>query len=321
MDTYIISLNNPISLIDQVKNFKLNPILVNGVNGSLLTQKEIRDNASYLYKYIGPKSAIGIALSHIKVWKMLIESNKSNCLVLEDDALFEDNFIEKMKVGLKNTPSDYDILYLGCFGCQNRFNYLSVFHMILNSKIINQHKKINNYVSIPGIALATHGYIVSREGAIKLVKYLDNNIFAHIDYCIQQLHNNKLINEYVLNERIIFQSSTDSAISTNKSNTHPYLLSFSLSHLYSDKYYRSNYDANVSLMQIGPFHGTLSSLLFLIVGIVCAYYKVSMYNITAFYLLLNIPDILYTNNEVPIFIHYFLLTIPSLITNENNVKY
>ena len=312
MDTYIISLNNPISLIDQVNNFGLNPILVKGVNGSLLSQEEINDNASYFYKYIGPKSAIGIALSHIKVWKMFIESNKSNCLILEDDALFEDNFVERMEVGLKNTPSDYDMLYLGCFGCQSQFNQLTIINLSFN------YKKVNDYVTIPGIALATHGYIVSREGAKKLVKHLDKNIFAHIDYCIQQLHKNKLINEYVLNERIIFQSSTDTSISTNKSNTHPYLLSYLLSHFYSDKYYRSNYDANVSLMQIGAFHGTMSSLLFLIVGIVCAYYKVSMYNITAFYLLLNIPDILYTNNEVSIFIHYFFLTIPSLIKNKNN---
>ena len=62
----------------------------------------------------------------------------------------------------------------------------------------------------------------------------------------------------------------------------------------------------------------MSSLLFLIIGIVCAYYKVNLYNITGFYILLNIPDILYTNNELPIFIHYFLLTIPSLIKNKIN---
>jgi len=312
MDTYIISLNNPTSLIDEVKNYGLNPILVKGVIGNSLSQQEIYDNASYFYKYIGPKSAIGIGMSHINVWKKFIESNKPNCLILEDDALFEDNFIEKLNVGLKNTPSDYDILYLGCFGCQSQFNYLSIFHMKFN------YVKINDYVSIPGIALATHGYIVSREGAIKLVKYLDKNIFAHIDYSIQHFHMKKLINEYVLNERIVYQSSTDSAISTNKSNTHPYLLSHILSHFYSDKYYRSNYDANVSLIQIGLFHGTMSSLLFLIIGIVCAYYKVNLYNITGFYILLNIPDILYTNNELPIFIHYFLLTIPSLIKNKNN---
>ena len=49
MDTYIISLDNPISLIDEVNRIGLNPILVKGVIGKNLTKQEISDNTSYLY--------------------------------------------------------------------------------------------------------------------------------------------------------------------------------------------------------------------------------------------------------------------------------
>lgn len=315
MDTYIISLDDSKELLDKVSNIGLNPILINGINGKKLTKKEINENTSYLYPYIGPRSAIGIGMSHIKVWKLFLDSQKPNCIILEDDAILEDNFIEELNIGLENTPDDYDILYLGCFGCQSKYNY----HTIMNRRF--NYKKINKYVSIPGIALATHGYLISRPGAEKLVKYLDKNIYMHIDSCMQDLFKNKLIKEYVLNKRLVYQSSTDSLVSTNTSNTHPYILSKLLSNYYLDKKLRANYDLSMSHIQIGPFIGTPSTLLFVIVGIICLINKISIINITGAYIIFNIPDIFYTKNDINILVHYVILILPSLIvnyyTNEN----
>jgi GR25 family glycosyltransferase involved in LPS biosynthesis len=312
MDVYIISLNKSEELVKEISNFKLNPILVKGVNGKELTSNEINENTSYLYPYIGPRSAIGIGMSHINVWKMFLESGKPNCLIVEDDALFEDNFVEKLNIGLENTPKDYDILYLGCFGCQSQYNYHTLMHRQFN------FKKINDYVSVPGIAFATHGYIVSKRGVKKLLKYLDKNIYMHIDGCIQDLHKSNLIKEYVLNERIIYQSSTDSSVSTNTSNTHPYIVSKLLSNFYLDTKLRANYDLSMSQMQIGSFVGTPSTLIFLLLGIIVYCYKVNIINLTGIYLVVNIPDILYTKNELPIIVHYFLLILPTLIMNNKN---
>jgi GR25 family glycosyltransferase involved in LPS biosynthesis len=259
MDVYIISLNNPKNLIDEVSNFGLNPILVNGINGKELSTIEINENTSYLYPYIGPRSAIGIAMSHINVWKQFLKSNKENCIIIEDDALFVNDFVKKLNNGVKNTPSNYDILYLGCFGCQSKYNYHTIMHAQFG------YEKINDYVSIPGIAFATHGYIISRKGAKKLIKYLDKNIYMHIDACIQDLHKSNLIKEYVLNDRIIYQSSTDSQISANTSNNHPYIINKLLSNIYLDEKLRANYDLSMSQIQIGSFIGTPATLIFLFI--------------------------------------------------------
>jgi len=307
MDIYIVSLNKSEDLINEVSSIGLNPILVKGVNGKKLSQKEINENTSYLYPYIGPKSAIGIGMSHINTWKLFLETDKENCIIIEDDALFVDNFQEKLKVGLENTPKDYDILYLGCFGCQNKYNY----HTIIQQQFT--YKKINDYVSIPGIALATHGYMLSRKGAKKLIKHLDKNIYFHIDSCIQDLHKKKIIKQYVLNERIIYQSSTDTLVSTNTSNTHPYVLSKLLSNIYLDEKLRANYDLSMSHFQIGSFVGTPATALFLVIGLVCAYFKCEILDVTGLYIILNIPDIVYSNNELSIMVHYFLLILPSII--------
>ena len=89
---------------------------------------------------IGPRSAIAIGMSHINVWKQFLQTNKEQCIIFEDDALFVDNFVEKLKIGLSNTPDDYDMLYIGCFGCQNQFNY----HTIIKGRTI--YKKVNKSV-------------------------------------------------------------------------------------------------------------------------------------------------------------------------------
>ena len=78
MDSYIISLNNPINLINKVKEFNINPILVKGIKGSDLSNEEIKYNVNDdLFSLINPKSSLGCAMSHLKSWKQFISSNKT----------------------------------------------------------------------------------------------------------------------------------------------------------------------------------------------------------------------------------------------------
>ena len=309
MDAYIISLNDSKELIKKVSNYGLNAILLKGVNGKKLSVDEINENTSHYYSILGPRSAIGIGMSHINAWKQFLQTNKENCIILEDDALFEDNFMEKLTIGLNNTPDDYDMLYIGCFGCQSKYNY----HTIIRSRMI--YEEVNDYISIPGVVNATHGYIISRKGAEKLIKYLDKNIYNHIDGCINDLYFKKLLTIYVLKKRIVYQSSTDTLVSTNTSNTHPYIISKLLSQVHLDVKLRGNYDLSMSQFQIGSFIGTPATFIFLFIGIICAYFKIDIINITGFYILLNIPDIYYGNNDLPVTVHYILLILPVLLSN------
>ena len=228
-NAYVISLNNPINLLNQLSEYKLNPILIEGVNGSKLTNTEINQNTTLLCSMFCPKSVVGIAMSHIKSWKEFIKSKQDIALFFEDDAVFVKNFRKKLDDAIENTPKDFDMLYLGCFGCDDPINFFT----LVNNGIVNLNaSKINKYVKKPEIAFALHSYVLTRKGAKKLINYYDKKISYYVDYTIQYLIRSNQVSAYSLNNRIVYQTSTDDTASTNNNNTHPMIITNMLSNYY-----------------------------------------------------------------------------------------
>ena len=309
-NAYVISLNNPSILLTKISEYNLNPILIEGINGSKLSNSEINQNTTLACSMFCPKSVVGIAMSHIKAWKEFVKSKEKIALFFEDDAVFVDNFRKKLDDVIENTPSDFDILYLGCFGCGNAINFFT----LINNGIINLNaNKINKYVKKPEIAFALHSYILTRKSAKKLISYFDKKINYHIDYAIQYLVKNDQINAYSLNKRIVYQTSTDDTMSTNNNNTHPMIITNILSNYYIDTKVKASYMANVTFMRIGDFNLSLFSILFLISGVILSTTEIDIYKITGAYLLLSSPDIYMNPKNIMILIHYLLLIIPYVI--------
>jgi len=316
--TYVISLNKPDKLLAEISNYGLDPILVEGVNGKKLTKEEIAENTTYFGSLFTPLSVIGIAMAHIKSWKLFLESGEEYGIIFEDDVVFEDNFKEELDLGVKNTPKDFDVLYLGCFGCQNNIN----FHTILfaNTGLVNINAGyVNKYVNKPIISLATHAYILSRKGVKKLLNHIENNIYTHVDLNIHILANNNLINIYSLNNRLVYQTSTDETQSLNVSSSHPIILNNILSEYYIDRKVKASYGSTVSLFKVGSFNFNPCSLLFLIMGIILSTTNIDILTITVGYLLISFPDLYMDINNSSIKIHYLLLVIPYLVFKEFNL--
>ena len=99
-NAYVISLNNPTKLLNKLSNYNLNPILIEGVNGSKLSTNEINQNTTLLCSMFCPKSVVGIAMSHIKSWKEFIKSKQRIALYFEDDDVFVDKFRDKLDITL-----------------------------------------------------------------------------------------------------------------------------------------------------------------------------------------------------------------------------
>jgi GR25 family glycosyltransferase involved in LPS biosynthesis len=59
---------------------------------------------------------ICITIAHINIYKKIINNNFNFCLILEDDALFNDNFINNFNNYLSSCPKDIDIACInnGC---------------------------------------------------------------------------------------------------------------------------------------------------------------------------------------------------------------
>jgi GR25 family glycosyltransferase involved in LPS biosynthesis len=321
MDSYIISLNNPINLINKVKEFNINPILVKGIKGSDLSNEEIKYNVNDdLFSLINPKSSLGCAMSHLKSWKQFLSSNKNSALFLEDDAIFENNFKVNLTNVLKNTPDDFDILYLGCFFCDKQYNTIS-------TKINDYFGKykdeiiINDYVKIPQIFFAAHSYILSKKGADKLVKLFEQNLYYHVDFMIlQEFYNDNLI-VYCSRNRLVYQTSSSNITSSeNVSSKHPVLVEYILKPYEVDKHASLNYFKNLSMFRIGDnINCNFMTILFFIIGIVLLFFKVDVKLLTLIYLSLSAYDIYLFNDINMIILHGVLLILPSVIKEANNI--
>jgi len=94
------------------------------------------------------------------------------------------DFHERLLTGLKVVPPDWDILLLGvmCLKCDIEENYI----------------KINRF-------WGTHGYIVNKAGANKLLEFLDKPLSKQIDADTSLLIKRGLINVYGINPIIVAQ--------------------------------------------------------------------------------------------------------------------
>ena len=321
MKAYMISLNDSTEKIDYLKSFGIETVLVKGVNGKTIPIEEIVKRVSNTYKTFGPKSAIGCALSHMNTWKLFLKTNDEYAIIFEDDVVLEDNFNEKLKLALQDVPKDYDILYLGCTGCddEQKFNTIKFMATLwMSPKTFNPPRKITDHISIPSAAFATHAYIVSRKGATKLLKNLDGKLHHHIDICIQNLVLDNQIESYAVTPRIAYQTSTDDNQSENISSNYPLIVTSVLNKIYVDKMYKAQYLFSVSVFRIGNFNVNAFTIMFFIIGILCMLKGIDVRIMTIVFLLISSPDIVLSKNQYDlqvILFNYFALILPILIRN------
>ena len=62
------------------------------------------------------KVQICITISHLEIYRKMIQEGHEQCLILEDDAILSDDFNNKLKSYMETLPSDYNLAFLvdGC---------------------------------------------------------------------------------------------------------------------------------------------------------------------------------------------------------------
>jgi GR25 family glycosyltransferase involved in LPS biosynthesis len=272
----------------------MDPVLFKGTNGKTIDDTKIKKHTTFLHSILGPKSAIGCAISHLSLWKAFLKSDKKYALIFEDDIVFDippQNFKKIVKMYLKKTPKDFDVLYLGCFG-NNGFKHTNFFTQIMKLMgMSSEYKSVNRFIAKPDVALAAHAYILSKKGASELIKHLDGKIHHHIDYCIQLLSSKNLIKTYITKPRIVFQTSTDNTPSNNVSTHYPIIVNRILSDFYIDTKVKTSYLTTLSVFRIGSFNITISILLLFIFTIVFYLIYNDLSLVFIFLLSISLPDL------------------------------
>jgi len=187
------------------------------VDGSALDRSIIQKYTSPFCKNFCPKPVLGCALSHRGIWQMVVDKGLESVCVLEDDVTLDPQFEERLKLLAFEIPNHWDIVYLGCRGaCDSRRDYNileKVWSMIGKVK----GKQVSKHVFIPENPAGTYGYIISNQGARKLLG-LTEQISFHIDVQIAQ-HMHQL-NAYAIDPKLVYTSTIDSTLATKR----PFLL-------------------------------------------------------------------------------------------------
>jgi glycosyl transferase family 25 len=202
---YIINLDKDVERLSnsykQLKNYNINNYeRYPAVYGKILTNEEINNITTKIGKLFASNSMIGCGKSHINIWNKIIENGYNKTLILEDDFILIDNFLTKFDNIIKKAPEEYDILFLSSNIIHNK-----------NLKLYD----IDDYFYKQLLISQTVGYIITFEGANKILKYL-NKISYHIDVelCILSLiHNFNIIS---VKEALIYQIFDNSNNTDNR---------------------------------------------------------------------------------------------------------
>lgn len=115
-------------------------------------------------------------MSHIYLWKYVINNNMDDMLIFEDDIIIDNDFNRQIKKYKKELPNDYDLF------------------MIDYNNVITPTKLTNNLYKLR-YAYNTGAYLISNKGARKALSYLP--VDSPIDHFLSRLSNKKLLNIYI----------------------------------------------------------------------------------------------------------------------------
>lgn len=146
----------------------------------------INNNIVDCSQYQLNKKHIYIWQSHLFVWQKMIEENCPRLLILEDNCLFTEKFIDNfIYLGQYFKELFYDIIYLGYTGAQTDYDK--------SLTLINKGK--------PRL---THSYIITLDGAKKLINKI-NSLNYPLDEIMGTLFQNQSIKGFRTNQLLTYQ--------------------------------------------------------------------------------------------------------------------
>ena len=233
---------------------------VNAIYGKDLNENEkIILSGSYFNYLTNTDAMIGCFQSHLNIYKKIVNENLDNVIIMEDDILFNPNINEKIKILNNNLPNNYDIIHLGCDGMSCL--YPKLFKINYNKYF---YKNSN-------LLVGTWCYMISNNGARKILKYYENNNVGHIDRAFTE---NKNIDLFIFKNPLVkhynnnFYSNQDSL---NNISNNEYIIS-----LNTPQFYIRPLNINFTLKNINYYYLFLSLLTIIIICYVIKtkkYYK------------------------------------------------
>lgn len=164
----------------QCENLGVSPVFIDAVYGKDLTNSDIEKHynqkeAKQLFGRDLLLGEIGCALSHKKVYQKIADENIPYAVILEDDALIKNGFIEVIKLTL-DSDVNWELVLLG--------HHKNAFKGICSPLSVWEKAYLDSVYTLNRLAdfgFGTYGYIISNKGANKLLSDI-KNISRPIDH-------------------------------------------------------------------------------------------------------------------------------------------
>lgn len=194
---------------NQFKLHNLDVEFFEGINGEkfgLKTTIPYKDDDPTGPDYFITSGHIGCILSHYMLWKTLMYLPYEEIIVLEDDVILADNFVEKFHSYKQQLPDDWQYVFLGhC--CTPPDEYII--------------KTSDNIITTTHPPMCTHAYMIKKSSITNLLD-TNHSAWAHIDIQIQK-RSLKILKHYVFMPPLVEQQSVLATHSIIENNDHNHL--------------------------------------------------------------------------------------------------
>jgi glycosyl transferase family 25 len=168
------------------------------------------------------KAEIGCALSHISIYKKIIEENLNNALIFEDDIITNDTHLVDLSDALKELPPDWDLIHFGTldhylkaplsFKLKTKL-YYPLIRIFKPDKFYFKNVNLRNlyprpyskFLKRPGFHRGCHAYAMSRKGAQKFIDYHDK-VLSPADHLISVMCVENELNAFMTRDLMFEQN-------------------------------------------------------------------------------------------------------------------
>lgn len=228
------------------------------VDGRSLSLKELQQVSTQFARFFQPRGVLGCYLSHRKFWQTVIDRNLTSAIILEDDVRLVEKFQEKLESQLEllniGVNRSYDVIFLGAIGRVDPKGNDGLPQRIFSAYIGGSRpfKRLSDNYYQPSRPAGTHAYMVTNQGARKLLSLCPNAVF-HVDLDAWRHKSLKMV---LMDPMLVFQTFestqlTDfSSDSTMKLGSRIPLLAKVTQRLNKMKNFTVDYQTNQSLSHI-----------------------------------------------------------------------
>lgn len=157
-----------------------------GTDGKATPHETLREWCTWSARWFCTKGMLGCSMSHMRIWRRVVDEQLPAVIVLEDDVRLYPGFKDKVEVLMRELEDfDWDVCLLGAVACCSP--KVEPAHMKFYSFLSGggrpspgKTRMVSDHLFVPHRPAGTHAYMVSLRGATKLKELMPKARY-HVD--------------------------------------------------------------------------------------------------------------------------------------------